>query len=90
MMGRRNIKFMEKPGFKIYLIFLHRNYCSFLFENDICKTGFGFSLLVNTLESGINIGVRLLIFEVFSRGYVLIKGGYVYLFLIFKKLFKTF
>ena len=28
-----------------------------------------------TLESGINIQVRLLIFEVFSRGYVLIKGA---------------
>jgi len=42
------------------------------------------------LESGINIQVRLLIFEVFSRGYVLIKGGYVYWFLIFKKLFKNF
>ena len=27
---------------------------------------------------GINIRARLLIFEVFSRGYVLIKGGYVY------------
>ena len=36
-----------------------------------------------TLESGINIRVRLLIFEVFFRGYVLIKGGYVYWFLIF-------
>ena len=31
-----------------------------------------------TLESGINIRVRLLIFEGFSKGYVLIKGGYVY------------
>ena len=31
-----------------------------------------------TLESGINIGVCLLIFEIFSRGYVLIKGGYVH------------
>ena len=31
-----------------------------------------------TLESGINIRVRLLIFEVFSRDYVLIKEGYVY------------
>ena len=34
-------------------------------------------------ESGINIGVRLLIFELFFRGYVLIKGGYVYWFSIF-------
>ena len=33
---------------------------------------------VGTLESGINIWVRLLIFEVYSRGYLLIKGGYVY------------
>ena len=33
---------------------------------------------LDTLESGINIRVCLLIFEVFSRGYVLIKGGYVY------------
>ena len=31
-----------------------------------------------TLEYGINIRVRSLIFEVFSRGYFLIKGGYVY------------
>ena len=30
-----------------------------------------------TLECGINIQIRLLIFEVFSRGYVLVKGGYV-------------
>jgi hypothetical protein len=27
--------------------------------------------------SGITVGVRLLIFELLSRGYVLIKGGYV-------------
>ena len=43
-----------------------------------------------TLESGINIRVRLLIFEGFSRGYVVIKGGYFYWFFIFKKLFKNF
>ena len=43
-----------------------------------------------TLESRINIRVRLLISEVFSRGYVLIKEGYVYWFLIFQKLFKDF
>ena len=30
-----------------------------------------------TLESGINVGVRLLIFELFSRDYVFIEGGYV-------------
>ena len=46
--------------------------------------------ILPTLESGINIRVRLLIFEGFSRGYVLIKKGYVYWFLIFKKLFKNF
>ena len=28
-----------------------------------------------TLDSGINVGVRLLIFGLFSSGYVLIKGG---------------
>ena len=33
---------------------------------------------ITTLESGINIQVHLLIFEIFSRGYVIIKGGYVY------------
>ena len=44
----------------------------------------------NALESGINIQVHLLIFEVFSRGYDLIEGGYVYCFLIFKIFFKTF
>ena len=43
-----------------------------------------------TLESGINIRVRLLISEVFSRGYVLIKGGYVYSFLIFLKKLQNF
>ena len=32
----------------------------------------------------------LIIFEVFSRGYILIKGGYVYWFLIFQILFKNF
>ena len=40
--------------------------------------------LDSTLESGINIRVRLLIFEVFSRGYILIKGGYVYWFWFLK------
>ena len=44
--------------------------------------------LLCTLESGINIRVRLLIFEAFSRGYILIKGGYVYKFLIFQKLIR--
>ena len=34
-----------------------------------------------TLESGINVGLRLLIFELFSRGYVLIKGAVFYLIL---------
>ena len=37
----------------------------------------------STYDFGINIGVRLLIFEVFSRGYVLIKGVYIYWFPIF-------
>ena len=37
-----------------------------------------YSIASFTLESGINIRVSLLIFEGFSRGYVLIKGGYVY------------
>ena len=34
------------------------------------------AMFLGTLDSGVNIGVRLLIFELFSRGYVLIKGGY--------------
>ena len=34
--------------------------------------------IVTTLDSGINVGVRLLILGIFSRGYVLIKEGYVY------------
>ena len=33
-----------------------------------------------TLESRINVGLRLLIFGLLSRGYVLIEGGYVYYF----------
>ena len=35
---------------------------------------------LHTLDSGINIGVRLLIFGLFSRGYVLIREGNAYLF----------
>ena len=33
-----------------------------------------------TLDSGINIGVRLLIFGLFSRGYILIREGNAYFF----------
>ena len=51
----------------IVIMILHRNYYSFMVV-----------YIWSTLESGINILVRLLIFEVLSRGYVLIKGGYVY------------
>jgi len=36
------------------------------------------AIFLPTLESGINVGVRILIFELFSRDYVFIKGGYVY------------
>ena len=47
-----------------------------------------------TLDSGINVGVRLLIFGLFSSGYVLIKGGtfinFFFIFLSFKYLFFTF
>ena len=32
-------------------------------------------LLKNTIDSGINVGVHILIFGLFSCGYVLIKGG---------------
>ena len=46
--------------------------------------------LKKLLESGIKIRVRLLIFEVFFRGYVLIKWGNDYWFLIFKNFFKNF
>ena len=35
----------------------------------------------DSLQSGINVGVRLL-FLVFFRGYILVKGGYVYYFFI--------
>ena len=59
----------------------HQIYGAFPTTNWLGKTVF------ITLESGINIRVRLLIFEVFFRGYVLIKGGYVYWFLILKKFF---
>ena len=37
--------------------------------------------LLTTLDSGINIGVRLLIFGLFSRGYFLIREGNAFLFL---------
>jgi hypothetical protein len=43
---------------------------------------------LGTLESGINIGVRLLIFEGFSSGYILIKGGTFIDFLFFKNFLK--
>ena len=33
------------------------------------------TLYLLTLDSGINVGVRLLILGIFSSGYVLIKGG---------------
>ena len=42
-----------------------------------------------TLKSGINIHVRFF-FEGFSRGYVLIKWGYGYWFLIFKNFLENF
>ena len=50
-------------------------------------------LALNTLDSGINVGVRLLIFGLFSSGYVLIKGGTFinfFIFLFFKYLFFIF
>ena len=34
---------------------------------------------ISTLDSGINIGIRLLIFGLFSRSYVLIREGNAYL-----------
>ena len=37
----------------------------------------------STLDSGINVGVRLLILGLFSNGYVLIKGGMIINFFIF-------
>ena len=46
-----------------------------------------------TLDSGINVGVRLLIFGIFSSGYVLIKGGTfinLFIFFSFKYFFSTF
>ena len=38
---------------------------------------------LHSLDSGINVGVRLLIFGLFSNGYVLIKGGTIINFFIF-------
>ena len=38
-----------------------------------------------TLDSGINVGVRLLILGLFSNGYVLIKGGTIINFFIMEK-----
>ena len=44
-----------------------------------------------TIDSGINVGVRLLIFGFFSSGYVLIKGGmFVNFFYLFKYCFLSF
>jgi hypothetical protein len=47
------------------------------------------SKYLHTLDSGINVGVCLLIFGLFSSGYVLIKGGTFINFFIFY-LFITF
>ena len=47
-----------------------------------------FTLILCTLDSEINVGVRLLILWLFSSGYVLIKGGTFINF--FKKIFNTF
>ena len=64
---------------KVELRFLHNKQKIFLGSVTHLILGFSFGgHSITTLESGINIGVRLLIFEVFSRSYVLIKGGYVY------------
>ena len=43
--------------------------------------------LTCTLDSGINVGVRLLIFGLFSNGYVLIKGGTIINFFYFLDIF---
>ena len=46
-----------------------------------------------TLDSGRNVGVRLLIFGLFSSGYVLIKGGKfinLFIFFFFRIFFSTF
>ena len=43
-------------------------------------------MIEDTLDSGINVGVRLLIFGLFSSGYVLIKGGTFINFFIFSLL----
>ena len=40
--------------------------------------------ITHTLGSGINVGLRLLIFDLLSRIYILIKGSYVYFLLNFE------
>ena len=52
-----------------------------LFEVTLKRGGNGST--VCTLDSGINVGVRLLILGLFSNGYVLIKGGTIINFFIF-------
>ena len=49
-----------------------------------------FTIKARTLESGINIGVRLLILGLFSTGYVLIKGAMFINFWIFYSFYSSF
>ena len=54
----------------------------------VCKQRFITNDFLTTLDSGINVGVRLLIFGIFSSGYVLIKGGtFINLFIFFPFLY---
>ena len=52
----------------------------FFRKNDYFLLVMLFGTYLCTLDSGINIGVRLLFFGLFSRGYVLIREGNAYFF----------
>ena len=63
-----NIRLVEQISFRSFLTI-----CSFIIMEDrtiLTPMLNAFFLKINTIDSGINIGLRLLISGLFSRGYV--------------------
>ena len=75
-----------------------KNRCFYIFLEPVWQNSFtkrknerGLSIFcLSTLDSGINIGVHLLIYGLFSSGYMLIKGGTFIDFFIFFIFFLLF
>ena len=79
--GWKKLKFLSAKKFsRLIVATIARPRQTFVMTTiiQVSLLGTKVTILIGTLESGINIRVRLLIFGGFSRGYVLIKEGYVY------------